>query len=79
VDRADVSGESRVLSRWVSPQLLAVAVSGRARPSLRPSPLTASFMVYFTLGLALWSQDSYEDVLDNLTSAVPELAGETVD
>jgi len=36
-------------------------------------------MVYFTLGLALWSTDSYEDVLDNLTAGVPELAGATVD
>jgi hypothetical protein len=41
--------------------------------------LTPQFMVYFTLGLALWSQDSYEDVLHNLTVGVPELAGATVD
>jgi hypothetical protein len=41
--------------------------------------LTPQFMVYFTLGLALWSQDSYEDVLDNLTAGVQELAGATVD
>jgi hypothetical protein len=41
--------------------------------------LTPEFMVYFTLGLALWSQDSYEDVLDNLTAGVPELAGASVD
>ena len=36
-------------------------------------------MVYFTLGLALWADDSYEDVLDNLTAGVPELAGASVD
>lgn len=35
--------------------------------------------MYFTLGLALWSQDSYEDVLDNLTVGVPQLAGASVD
>jgi hypothetical protein len=69
-----------VLTRWFTPELVAAAVSGRVRPSRRPpSPLTPEFMVYFTLGLALWSQDSYEDVLENLTDAVPELAGATVD
>lgn len=35
--------------------------------------------MYFMLGLALWSQDSYPDVLANLTCGVPELAGATVD
>ena len=44
-----------VLTRWVSPDLVLAAVAGRARPPRRPSPLTPSFMAYFTLGLALWS------------------------
>lgn len=35
--------------------------------------------MYFLLGLALWSQDSYGDVLDNLVAGVPELAGAGVD
>jgi hypothetical protein len=68
-----------VLTRWISPGLVAACVAGRVRPAGRPSPLTAGFMVYFTVGLALWSQDSYEDVLDNLTAGVPELAGGSVD
>lgn len=68
-----------VLTRWVSPELVLASVSGRAGWSGRSSPLTPSFMVYFTLGLALWSQDSYEDVLENLVAGVPELAGDTVD
>src|SRR6476620_4141971 len=69
-----------VLTRWVSPGLVTACVSGRARPAgPRPSPLTPEFMVYFLLGLALWSQDSYGDVLDNLVAGVPELAGAGVD
>jgi Insertion element 4 transposase N-terminal/Transposase DDE domain len=69
-----------VLTRWFPPELVAAAVSGRVRPSRRPpSPLTPEFMVYFTLGLALWANDSYLDVLENLTAAVPELAGASVD
>ncbi|NUP52645.1 MAG: IS4 family transposase [Catenulispora sp.] len=59
---------------------MAAAVSGRVPPpGPRPSPLTPQFMVYFTLGLALWAEDSYEDVLDNLTAGVPGLAGASVD
>ncbi|HEY1157869.1 MAG TPA: IS4 family transposase [Arthrobacter sp.] len=69
-----------VLTRWVSPDLVQAAVSGRVPPAgRRPGPLTPQFMVYFTLGLALWSQDSYDDVLDNLTAGVPQLAGATID
>jgi hypothetical protein len=56
------------------------AVVGRVPPAgPRPSPLTPQFMVYFTLGMALWAGDSYDDVVDNLTVGVPELAGATVD
>ena len=68
-----------VLTRWVPPELVAAAVAGRARVPDRPSPLTPEFMVYFMIGLALWSQDSYPDVLANLTCSVPELAGASVD
>lgn len=68
-----------VLTRWFSPELVSAAVAGRARVPDRPSPLTPEFMVYFMLGLALWSQDSYPDVLANLTCGVPELAGASVD
>lgn len=69
-----------VLTRWVSPELVAACVSGRVAPSRgRPSPLTPEFMVLFVLARALWSQDSYEDVLDNLTAGVPSLAGALVD
>ena len=68
-----------VLSRWASRELVAAAVAGRARVPDRASPLTPEFMVRFMVGLALWSQDSYGDVLDNLVAGVPELAGGTVD
>jgi Insertion element 4 transposase N-terminal len=47
-----------VLTRWVSADLVSGAVAGRARVAGRPSPLTPEFMVYFVLGLALWSTDS---------------------
>jgi len=63
----------------MSPGLVAAAVSGRARRPARPSPLTPEFMAYFMVALALWPQDSYDDVLENLTAGVPELAGARVD
>jgi hypothetical protein len=32
-------------------------------------------MVYFTLALALFQQDSYDDVAEHLAGGVPELGG----
>ena len=65
-----------VLTQWVPPELVRGAVEGRARPDLVPNALPLAFMVYYALALALFSQDSYEDVMDNLVGAFEELAGD---
>jgi hypothetical protein len=63
-----------VLTQWVSPEVLARALAGRcADRSRRAGPLPVQFAAYFELGLALFAQDSYEDVADNLVSAIPTL------
>jgi Insertion element 4 transposase N-terminal/Transposase DDE domain len=63
-----------VLTRWVPPDLIDRAVAGNARADQVPNALPLQFMVYYVLALALFSQDSYEDVMDNLVSGIPELA-----
>jgi hypothetical protein len=63
-----------VLTQWVSAGVVESAVVGRARRDRRPNALPTRFMVYFLLALALFSQDSYEDVAENLVSAIPELS-----
>lgn len=46
------------------------------RPDLVPNALPLVFMVYYALALALFSQDPYEDVMDNLVGAIEELASD---
>ncbi|MGW7824738.1 IS4 family transposase [Streptomyces puniciscabiei] len=41
----------------------------------RPGALPAGFMVYFTLALALFHQDSYDDVAEHVVGGIPELSG----
>lgn len=63
-----------VLTQWVTPQMVAAAGAGRSVcRGRRPGALPAVFTAYFELALALFAQDSYEDVVDNLVSAIPEL------
>jgi Insertion element 4 transposase N-terminal/Transposase DDE domain len=65
-----------VLTQWVPPQVVARATAGRSRcRGRRPGALPVQFTAYFELALALFSQDSYEDVVDHLVGAIPELAG----
>ncbi|MEU1562050.1 IS4 family transposase [Streptomyces mirabilis] len=40
----------------------------------KPGALPAGFMVYFALALALFQQDSYDDVAEQLVGGVPELS-----
>jgi len=62
------------LTQWVTPQVVAQATAGRsAHRGRRPGALPTVFTAYFELALALFAQDSYEDVVDNLVSAIPEL------
>lgn len=65
-----------VLTQWIPLELVGRAVEGRARPDLVPNALPLTFMVYYALALALFSQDSYEDVMDNLVGAIEELASD---
>ena len=64
-----------VLTRWVTPELVDEAVGDCDKQGKRPGALPARTMVYFVLGLALFHQDSYDDVAENLVSAIPDLAG----
>src|SRR6266480_3358112 len=63
------------LTRWVTPELVDEAVVAHGRRDKRPSALPDRTMVYFVLGLALFHQDSYDDVAENLVSAIPGMRG----
>ena len=64
-----------VLTQWVPPDVVARATAGRsAHRGRRAGALPLQFTAYFELALALFSQDSYEDVVDHLVGAIPELA-----
>jgi hypothetical protein len=45
----------------------------------RPGALPAPFMVYFVLALALFQQDSYDDVAENLVGALQGAASHRSD
>ena len=64
-----------MLAQWVTPELVDEAISDCGRRGKRPGALSAQTMVYFVLGLALFHQDSYDDMAENLVSAIPGLAG----
>lgn len=65
-----VSGHVRLgaVTRWVTPELVDAALGRCGRRDSRPGALPAGFMVYFTLALALFQQDSYDDVAEHLAS-----------
>ncbi|WP_329295627.1 IS4 family transposase [Streptomyces sp. NBC_01455] len=63
------------LTRWVTPELVDEAISDCGKRDKKPGALPARTMVYFVLGLALFHQDSYDDVAENLVSAIPGLSG----
>lgn len=65
-----------VLTQWVTPDLVDEAIGDCGRRGKKPGALPARTMVYFVLGLALFHQDSYDDVAENLVSAIPGLAGD---
>ncbi len=64
-----------VLTRWVTPELVAAVLEKCGIRDKRPGALPAGFMVYFTLALALFQQDSYDDVSEQLVGSVRELHG----
>lgn len=63
------------VTRWVTPELIAEALEKCGVRDKKPGALPAGFMVYFTLALALFQQDSYDDVAEQLVSSIKELSG----
>jgi transposase IS4-like protein/DDE family transposase len=63
-----------VVTRWVTPELVARALEKCGVRDKKPGALPAGFMVYFTLALALFQQDSYDDVAEQLVGNIKELS-----
>ena len=59
------------------PELVDEVLAGCGVRDQRPGALPARFMVYYVLGLALFHQDSYDDVAENLVGALGPM-GEAV-
>lgn len=72
-----ISGHVRlgVLTRWVTPELVTQVLAACGRRDTRPGALPLGFMVYFTLALAMFQQDSYDDVAENLVGGIDGMAG----
>ncbi|GHE11087.1 hypothetical protein GCM10010339_69490 [Streptomyces alanosinicus] len=64
-----------VVTRWVTPELVAGVLEKCGVRDKKPGALPAGFMVYFTLALALFQQDSYDDVAEQLVGSSRELSG----
>src|SRR3981189_1344352 len=61
------------VARWVTPELAAEALDDCDVRDTRPGALPAGFMVYFVLALALFQQDSYDDVAEHMVGGIAEL------
>jgi hypothetical protein len=59
-----------LLTEWVSAELVDEVLAECGRRDERPGALPARFMVYYVLALALFQQDSYDDVAENLVGAL---------
>ena len=62
-----------VVSRWVTPGLIGEVLAECGQRDRRPGALPKRLVVTLTLALALYGQDSYEDVLANLAAGVAGL------
>ncbi|MFF0067287.1 IS4 family transposase [Streptomyces sp. NPDC005279] len=62
-----------LLTEWIVPELVDEVLGACGRRDAQPRPLSSRFMVYFVLALALFQQDSYDDVAENLVGALGEL------
>ena len=58
------------LTEWVTPELVDEVLAGCGIRDQRPGALPARFMLYYVLALALFHQDSYDDVAENLAGAL---------
>ncbi|MGW0886280.1 IS4 family transposase [Streptomyces sp. NPDC002671] len=63
-----------VVTRWVTPELVGEVLEKCGVRDRKSGALPAGFMVYFTLALALFQQDSYDDVAEQLVGSVAELS-----
>src|ERR1700745_1482627 len=59
-----------LLTEWVSAELVDEVLAECGVRGQRPGALPARFMVYYVLALALFQQDSYDDVAENLVGAL---------
>jgi hypothetical protein len=61
------------VTQWVTPELVGEVLAECRKRDRRPGALPAVFMVYFTLALALFHQDSYDDVAEHVVGGIPKL------
>ncbi|MGB7979611.1 MAG: IS4 family transposase [Candidatus Nanopelagicales bacterium] len=66
-----------VLTRVFPPELVDEVVAGAGRTEQRHRSLPARVMAYFSIGMALYSEGSYEDVLAQLTDGLSWASGWT--
>ena len=64
-----------LITQWVTPELVDEVLWECRKRDRRPGALPAGFMVYFTLALALFHQDSYDDVAEQLVGGMQEVSG----
>jgi Insertion element 4 transposase N-terminal/Transposase DDE domain len=64
-----------VLTRVFPPGLVDEVVAGAGRTEQRHRALPARVMVYFAVGMALYSEGSYEDVVAHLTDGLSWVSG----
>ncbi len=62
-----------LLTEWIVPELVDEVLAACGRQGVKSRPLTGRFMVYFVLALALFQQDSYDDVAENLVGTLGEM------
>ncbi|MGW7198510.1 IS4 family transposase [Streptomyces chryseus] len=62
-----------LLTEWIVPELVDEVLTACGRRGAEPRPLSSRFMVYFVLATALFQQDSYDDVAENLVGALGEM------
>src|SRR5260370_20414602 len=59
-----------VLTEWVTAELVDEVLAECGKRDMKPGALPARFMVCYVLALALFQQDSYDDVAENLVGAL---------
>ena len=64
-----------VLTRVFPPALVDEVIAGQGRTEQRHRSLPARVMAYFSIGMALYSEGSYEDVLSHLTDGLSWASG----